>query len=134
VDVTGDSRHEFSDYISSYDRPREYIMTLKIRKINTSDFGLYRCTVSDSYGRADAEVQLAIASIEMPNEKPPDTPLDCCEARGVEKRCLSMCGASETADKRYIPRPFMPKNCSVQISKVLSCAMPVGSSINSVDQ
>lgn len=37
---------------------------------------------------------------------------------------MSMCGAPEGGElKRTMPLPYMPLNCSIQISKVLSCAM-----------
>lgn len=123
--ITESDHYNSSHYIWSYERPREYIMMLQINKIINSDFGLYRCSVSDNYGTSETDVQLTVASLDVASSTPPKSPVECCESRGVEKRCMSMCGGNEASDvKRYIPRPFMPSNCSVQISKVLSCAMP----------
>lgn len=101
-------------------------MTLELAgAVGVDDLGTYRCSVSDKYGHASAEVQLTRATVRTARAEPPATPLDCCRERGVERRCMSMCGATEDADtKRYLPRPLMPSNCSSQISNVLSCAMP----------
>ncbi|KAI6177204.1 Ig-like and fibronectin type-III domain-containing protein C25G4.10 [Aphelenchoides bicaudatus] len=101
-------------------------MSMEINQLSSSDFGSYRCSISDNFGAAATEVQLTVASLTTASSTPPDTPIECCKGRGVENRCLSMCGgvAENTDIKRFSPRPFMPFNCSTQISKVLSCAMP----------
>jgi hypothetical protein len=114
------SHYNMSHYIWSLERPREYIMTLEIKEVINSDFGAYRCSVSDNFGGASVDVQLNVASMGMAKPSPPETTLECCKKRGVEDRCLTMCGATESSTdvKRYSPRPFMPFNCSVQISKV----------------
>ncbi|KAI6215022.1 Ig-like and fibronectin type-III domain-containing protein C25G4.10 [Aphelenchoides besseyi] len=124
VPVNYGPRFNFSHYVASY-RPREYIMMLQILDLRNTDFGIYRCGVKDKYGEANVELQLETAAVHVASDNPPSTPLDCCRERGVERRCLSMCGAVEKVEnRRYIPRPYMPQNCSTQISKVLSCAMP----------
>ncbi|CAD5221080.1 unnamed protein product [Bursaphelenchus xylophilus] len=121
------SKYNVSYYVFSYERPREYVTTLEIKDLKDADFGLYQCSVSDKYGSAEAEVQLALSSDPTTaNQQPPETPLECCKRRGVDNRCLPMCGAGHdsTDTKRYIPRPYMPSNCGSMIGKVLSCAMP----------
>ncbi|CAD5214864.1 unnamed protein product [Bursaphelenchus okinawaensis] len=125
--LNDESKYNISYYVFSYERPREYVTTLEIKNVKDADFGLYQCSVSDKYGNAEAEVQLALSSDPTaPAQMPPQTPLECCKNRGIENRCLPMCGAGHdsTDTKRYVPRPFMPSNCGSVIGKVLSCAMP----------
>lgn len=97
--------------MSSSSKPREYTATLEIRSVQQHDFGLYRCKVVDDFGDGSAEVQLVMATLTAASSTPPETPIGCCESRGVQGRCLSMCGAVEQQNKKAIPRPFMPSNC-----------------------
>lgn len=114
-------------FVYSTGRPRQLIMTLEIYDFNhDADYGNYECRVEDEFGVGSAEVELRAAILEAASKAPPPTPLACCKERNIQNRCLAMCGGSaEGAEtKRYMPRPFMPLNCSKEISKVLSCAMP----------
>lgn len=123
-----DYRFNQSYFIYSINKPREHVTTLEINNLIPKDFGYYRCLVSDEFGKSSAELELREKKIRPPLSMPPPTPLACCKARFVEERCLPMCGgvsiSSTTSSKRYVPRPFMPANCSNEISKVLSCALP----------
>lgn len=76
--LTDSDHYNSSHYIWSFDRPREYIMMLQINRVISSDFGLYRCSVSDSYGNGNADVQFSIATLEIASSTPPESPLDCC--------------------------------------------------------
>lgn len=115
-------------FVYSAGRPRQLIMTLEIYDLNhASDYGQYECRVKDEFGVGKSQVKLSAAVLEPLKKFPPLTPLECCKERNVQNRCLAMCGGStEIAKetKRYMPRPFMPSNCSREISKVLSCALP----------
>uniref|UniRef100_A0A915ED97 Fibronectin type-III domain-containing protein n=1 Tax=Ditylenchus dipsaci TaxID=166011 RepID=A0A915ED97_9BILA len=100
----------------------------------------FRCLITDEFGRGDSVVELKLGELISPSATPPPTTLACCKQRGVEPRCLLMCGAHDipttsapgqdsvaiasAPSRRYVPRPVMPSGCSVEISKVLSCAMP----------
>ncbi|KAH7721321.1 fibronectin type III domain-containing protein [Aphelenchoides avenae] len=117
-------RFTAAHYMSSSVKPREYTATLEIRNVQQHDFGLYRCTIVDDFGDGASEVQLVMSTLSAASRTPPETPIGCCKSRGVQSRCLSMCGAMEPEIKKAIPRPFMPVNCSGEISKVLSCGMP----------
>ncbi|KAI1732264.1 DB module domain-containing protein [Ditylenchus destructor] len=125
-------------YLYSESKPREHLTTLEIYDLDaTTDFGQYRCVVTDEFGQGQASVSLRLAELNKPASSPPPSPLACCQRRGIETRCLPMCGATDTGEvpvastsgatapsRRYVPRPYMPSNCSGEISKVLSCAMP----------
>uniref|UniRef100_A0A914DGX2 Uncharacterized protein n=1 Tax=Acrobeloides nanus TaxID=290746 RepID=A0A914DGX2_9BILA len=122
-EVINDPRFLLTSYVSSYGRPREFVTTLEIFHLQASDFTMYRCKIADEFGNAHADVQLKTSSMGAANSEPPDTPLGCCQYRGVESRCLAMCGASDNDAKKYVPRPSMPINCSGELAKVISCAM-----------
>ncbi|KAI3419165.1 hypothetical protein GPALN_006920 [Globodera pallida] len=117
-------RFNESYYVFSRFRPRELIAFLKIKKVRSTDFGIWKCKAADEYGESESSIWLMKSSVRPPNAQPPATPLQCCVKVGVQERCLSMCGSAEVETKRYVPRPFMNQNCSGEISKVLSCAMP----------
>lgn len=122
-EVINDPRFVLTSYVSSYGRPREFVTTLEIFHLQASDFSVYRCKIADEFGSAQADVQLKASTMGSANSEPPDTPLGCCQYRGVENRCLAMCGASDNDAKKYVPRPSMPINCSGELGKVISCAM-----------
>uniref|UniRef100_A0AC34Q9V3 Ig-like and fibronectin type-III domain-containing protein C25G4.10 n=2 Tax=Panagrolaimus sp. JU765 TaxID=591449 RepID=A0AC34Q9V3_9BILA len=109
-------RYNLTHYVSSYGKPREYVTTLEIKNVNSDDYGTYRCHVAYEFGSAHAEVQLVQSETIRLDVRPPDTPLACCISQGVENRCLTMCEQKNS--------PQMHPNCSSEIGKVLSCAMP----------
>ncbi|KAL3070569.1 hypothetical protein niasHT_032359 [Heterodera trifolii] len=117
-------RFNTSYYVFSRFRPRKLIAFLKIKKLRSTDFGTWTCKAADEYGESESSIRLTESSVGPPSAHPPATPLQCCIKAGVQERCLSMCGSPEVETKRYVPRPFMNQNCSGEISKVLSCAMP----------
>uniref|UniRef100_A0A914KHE7 Domain of unknown function DB domain-containing protein n=1 Tax=Meloidogyne incognita TaxID=6306 RepID=A0A914KHE7_MELIC len=82
-------------------------------------------TNSDDFGETEATVHLVMSTVQMPLASPPEMPRQCCARSGVNKRCLLMCGMTDSENRRYVPRPFMRQNCSGEISKVLACAMPL---------
>nr|CAD2133836.1 unnamed protein product [Meloidogyne enterolobii] len=106
-------------------RPRELLAKLHIKTTKPEDYGLYKCKVSDDFGETEATVHLAMSTVQMPLASPPEMPRQCCARSGVNKRCLLMCGMTDSENRRYVPRPFMRQNCSGEISKVLACAMPL---------
>uniref|UniRef100_A0AC34FUC4 Ig-like and fibronectin type-III domain-containing protein C25G4.10 n=1 Tax=Panagrolaimus sp. ES5 TaxID=591445 RepID=A0AC34FUC4_9BILA len=114
------SRYNLTHYVSSYGKPREYVTTLEIRNVNQDDYATYRCHVSYEFGTAHADVQLIPAETSRPDSRPPDTPFACCKYHGVEGRCMNMCGLENEVRRS----PNIPQNCSTEIGKVLSCAMP----------
>uniref|UniRef100_A0A914NE55 DB domain-containing protein n=1 Tax=Meloidogyne incognita TaxID=6306 RepID=A0A914NE55_MELIC len=65
-----------------------------------------------------------MSTVQMPLASPPEMPRQFARS-GVNKRCLLMCGMTDSENRRYVPRPFMRQNCSGEISKVLACAMPL---------
>lgn len=126
--VTLNSPRYYQTYFIYSPKPREYIALLEINDLNLNDFGYYRCTVFNEFGKSSKELELRIKKIPPPLNVPPLTPLACCIARSVDKHCLPMCGgmslSSDNKQESNIPRPYMPPNCSNEISKVLSCALP----------
>uniref|UniRef100_A0A1I8BPE3 Ig-like domain-containing protein n=1 Tax=Meloidogyne hapla TaxID=6305 RepID=A0A1I8BPE3_MELHA len=93
---------------------------LQIKRTKPEDYGLYKCKVSDEFGETEATVHLAIGTVQIPLPSPPEMPRQCCARRGVSKRCLLMCGMTDSETRRYVPRPFMSQNCSGEIAKVPS--------------
>ncbi|KAF7630880.1 hypothetical protein Mgra_00008846 [Meloidogyne graminicola] len=93
---------------------------LQIKRTKSEDYGLYKCRVSDDFGETEAIVHLSIATVQSPLPSPPEMPRQCCSRRGVSKRCLIMCGMSDSETRRYVPRPFMSLNCSGEIAKIPS--------------
>ena len=110
-------RYNLTYYVSSFGKPREYVTTLEIKNVKEEDYGSYRCRVTYEFGTAHAEVQLIQAETGKADIRPPDTPHACCQYQGVNNRCLTMCGVEQKT-------PYMNVNCSTEIGKVLSCAMP----------
>ncbi|TMS36886.1 hypothetical protein L596_003951 [Steinernema carpocapsae] len=115
-------KYNFTMYTGNLKQPREYVSMVEISSLTLEDSGRYRCIANNSFGSGHADMELKVNVNPIANAIPPDLPLPCCKRLGVHERCLPMCGAP--LEKRKTPKkPSMPINCSVEIDKVLQCAM-----------
>ncbi|XP_076458444.1 Ig-like and fibronectin type-III domain-containing protein 2 [Babylonia areolata] len=98
---------------------------LKIALLKPSDYGLYRCDVSNQYGHANVSTKL-IDPAKMP---PPIVPTPkqkqnvskCCQARGVVTTCLPLCSMDVSASEILENRDKYGI-CVLFMSEMIECA------------